>query len=130
MRSAFAVREVLRGIRHTLGTTPRVKMPATHDLIARMIATCPGTVIGLRDRALLAFGFTGAFRRSELVALAVEDLYEVGDGLRVLIRRSKTDQAGEGQEVAIPRGYHLRRLRRCRRGSRQRRSAPGRCSGR
>jgi integrase len=103
-----AVREVLRGIRHTLGTAPQVKTPATADLIARMVAACPGSMIGLRDRALIAFGFAGAFRRSELVALEVEDLNEVGDGLRVVIRRSKTDPAGEGQEIAIPRGYHLR----------------------
>ena len=73
-----------------------------------MLAACPTTLIGLRDRALLAVGFAGAFRRSELLALAVADLLEVPDGLRVVIRRSKTDQAGEGQEIAIPRGTHLR----------------------
>ena len=50
----------------------------------------------------------GAFRRSELCALEVADLTEVPDGLRVLIRRSKGDQEGQGQEVAIPRGYKLR----------------------
>ena len=71
-------------------------------------AACPETLIGRRDRALLAFGFAGAFRRSELLALQVADLTESPDGLRVLIRRSKTDQAGEGQEIAIPRGTHLR----------------------
>ena len=103
-----AVREVLRGIRHTLGTAPQSKTPATADLIARMLAACPTTLIGLRDRALLAVGFAGALRRSELLALAVADLLEVPDGLRVVIRRSKTDQAGEGQEIAIPRGTHLR----------------------
>ena len=57
---------------------------------------------------MLALGFAGAFRRSELVALEVEDLSDVPDGLRVRIRRSKTDQSGEGHEIAIPRGYHLR----------------------
>jgi integrase len=103
-----AVREVLRGIRHTLGTAPRVKTPATHDLIARMLAACPTTLIGLRDRALIAFGFAGAFRRSELLALDMADLTEVGDGLRVLIRRSKTDPDAQGHEIAIPRGTHLR----------------------
>jgi hypothetical protein len=46
----------------------------------------------------------GAFRRSELVALPVADLVDAPDGLRVMIRRSKTDQEGEGQEIAIPRG--------------------------
>ena len=48
-----AVRAVLRGIRHSLGTAPSPKAPATHDVIARMIAACPTTsLIGLRDRAL------------------------------------------------------------------------------
>ena len=42
------------------------------------------------------------------MALEVEDLSEVPDGLRVRIRRSKTDQSGEGHEIAIPRGYRLR----------------------
>jgi hypothetical protein len=45
---------------------------------------------------------------SELCALEVADLTEVPDGLRILIRRSKGDQEGQGQEVAIPRGYKLR----------------------
>lgn len=104
-----AVRAVLRGIRHTLGTAPRTKTPATHDLIARMVAACPDTaLIGLRDRAMIVLGFAGAFRRAELLALEVADLVAVPDGLRVAIRRSKTDQAGAGQEVAIPRGTHLR----------------------
>jgi hypothetical protein len=67
-----------------------------------------GTLAGLRDRALLALGFAGAFRGSELVALGVADITEVPDGLRVRLRRSKTDQEGEGQEIAIPRRYRLR----------------------
>ena len=56
---------------------------------------------------LLALGFAGAFRRAELVALEAADLLEVADGLRVVIRHSKTDREGQGQEVAIPRGYRL-----------------------
>jgi site-specific recombinase XerD len=104
-----AVKEVMRGIRHTLGTAPRPKTPLTHELIARMITVCSDTKTGgIRDRALIALAFAAALRRSEVVALQVEDLTEVPDGYRLLIRRSKTDQAGEGQEIAIPRGYHLR----------------------
>jgi hypothetical protein len=56
-------------------------------------------------RALLALGFAGAFRRSELCALEVANLTETPDGLRVLIRHSKTDQEGQGHEVAISHGY-------------------------
>ena len=67
-----------------------------------MVALCPDNMIGKRDRALLCLGFAGAFRRSELCALEVADLTEVPDGLRILIRRSKGDQEGQGQEVAIP----------------------------
>jgi integrase len=103
-----AVREVLRGIRHTHGTAPQGKTPATADLVARMLAACPETLIGRRDRALIALGFAGAFRRSELLALAVDDLTDSSDGLRVMIRHSKTDPEAAGQEIAIPRGSQLR----------------------
>jgi hypothetical protein len=106
--SAGAVKVVLRGIRRTIGAAKQGKAPATADLIGQMLALCSDSMIGKRDRALLAFGFAGAFRRSELCALDVADLTEVPDGLRILIRRSKGDQEGQGQEVAIPRGYRLR----------------------
>jgi site-specific recombinase XerD len=102
------VRAVLRGIRRTIGAAQQGKAPATPDLIGHMLALCPNSMIGRRDRALLAFGFAGAFRRSELCALEIDDLTETPDGLRVLIRRSKGDQEGVGQEVVIPRGYRLR----------------------
>jgi integrase len=73
----------------------------------RMIEGCPDSLIGLRDRALLALGFAGAFRRSELVALEVSDLLATADGFRCTIRKSKTDQEGAGQEIAIPRGCRI-----------------------
>lgn len=102
------VKSVVRGIRKSIGTKPAKKSPATADLVARMLDTCPATLRGKRDRALLALGFAGAFRRSELVALEVADLVETADGFRVVIRHSKTDQEGAGQEIAIPRGTRLR----------------------
>src|SRR5262249_7133294 len=58
----------------------------------------------LRNRAMILLGFAGAFRRSELVALNVEDLEESPEGMLVTLRRSKTDQEGLGRRVAIPRG--------------------------
>jgi site-specific recombinase XerD len=103
-----AVKSVLRGIRRTLGTAPVQKQAAVASIIANMLDHCPDTITGIRDRALLAFGFASAMRRSEIAALMVDDVSEVPDGLRVLIRRSKTDQEGTGQEIAIPRGYRLR----------------------
>jgi integrase len=87
----------MRGIRRTISTAPVKKAPATAELIAAMLATCRTTIRGVRDRALIAFGFASAMRRSELVALQFEDLTETSEGYRVLIRRSKTDQEGQGR---------------------------------
>ena len=58
---------------------------------------------GLRDRALLLLGFAGAFRRSELIALNLEDFVFATTGLLVTIRKSKTDQEGDGATIAIAR---------------------------
>jgi len=106
--SSKDVKVILAGIRRTLGTAPKRKAAATADRIKLMLDCCPDTMIGIRARALLAFGFAGAFRRSELVALTINDLELMDDGYRVTIRRSKTDQTGEGQVIPIPRGYRLR----------------------
>ena len=59
-----------------------------------------------RDRTLLLFGFAGALRRSELVALDVEDVSEDDGGLRLVLRRSKTDQEAEGTIRGLPYGSH------------------------
>ena len=98
---AYPARRDARGGRSSIGAAPERKAPATADLVMEMLKHCPPTLAGKRDRALLALGFAGAFRRSELIALEVADLAETPDGLRVTIRRSKTDQEGEGAEVAI-----------------------------
>lgn len=107
---AEAVRATLRGIRRTVGTAPRQKAPATTDVVLALVhhaeaAIAQGrTLEGRRDRALLLLGFAGAFRRSELAALTVADLEEVPQGLRVHVRRAKTDQEGAGAVVAVLRG--------------------------
>ena len=99
-----SVRLVMAGIRRSLGTAATAKRPVLVADLQTMVNAIPGNPIGLRDRAMLLIGFSGAFRRSELVALDCEDLTETGDGLTIVIRRSKTDQEGEGRKVAIPRG--------------------------
>jgi integrase len=66
-----------------------------------MAALADADLKGLRDRAILLLGFAGAFRRSELVALDVGDLEFCESGMRVHIRRSKTDQEGAGHTIAI-----------------------------
>jgi integrase len=69
-----------------------------------MVDATDAAVIGARDRALILLGFAGAFRRSELVALDVADCEFSKDGLTVTLRRSKTDQEGEGRRIGIPYG--------------------------
>lgn len=69
-----------------------------------MVGKADSSVKGVRDRALLLLGFAGAFRRSELVALDVADLQFCDGGLRVTVRKSKTDQEGFGATIAIARG--------------------------
>ena len=58
---------------------------------------------GCRDRAVLLVGFGAALRRSELIALDLDDITIPQAGLTILVRRSKTDQEGQGREIGIPR---------------------------
>lgn len=98
------VRVVHRGIRRAIGTSAAQKAPLLAEDVIRMAEGCSEDLRGLRDRAVLLLGFGGAFRRSELAALEAEDVEEVPEGLRVLVRRSKTDQEGAGAVVAVARG--------------------------
>jgi integrase len=96
------VAEAWKGIRRVHGTAPNRKAPLRAADIRTLVSTLDLTRLGgLRDRALLVFGFAGAFRRSELVALDVADVDWQDDGLVVHIRRSKTDQQGQGQAIGI-----------------------------
>jgi integrase len=101
---AAIVRNTLKGIRRTLGTAPAQKAAALTDDIRAMVDATDAGLIGARDRALLLLGFAGAFRRSELVGLDVEDCAFGKDGLTVTLRRSKVDQEGQGRKIGIPYG--------------------------
>ena len=106
---AGAMLEVLAGIRNALGTRKDRKTPADADALGAMLATITGDDLrALRDRAVLAVGMAAALRRSELVALWIEDVELPAEGLRLLIGRSKTDQAGEGATIPIPEGRRIR----------------------
>lgn len=108
-----AVQECWEGVRRSVGSAQRPKAAATTTIIRSMVAGLPDPVAplpgaadrlqlaGLRDRALVLLGFAGGFRRSELAALAVEDLEDVDEGMDVRLRRSKTDQAGKGRTVLV-----------------------------
>lgn len=102
--NTIKVTEVMRGIRRDWGHPPEKKVAAISEDIKKMAdAVDPETAKGLRDRALLLFGFAGAFRRSELVALNTWNLEERDEGLKVTIEKSKADQEAQGQVIAIVR---------------------------
>ncbi len=100
------IQEPLRGVLREHGRPVAKAGAITLVELRRLVATCDRSAPGLRDRALLLIGFAAALRRSEIVALRVEDLVSVPGGLRLRLRRSKTDRAGEGTEVGLPRGHH------------------------
>lgn len=105
-----AARLVLRAHRrHRAETGQRTRKapPITIEALRSMVETCDSaTLRGLRDRAVLVLGLAMMGRRSELVALHLDDVTETEDGLLVLVRASKTDQDAEGVEVALPYGQH------------------------
>ena len=102
---ALVVRQLMKGIRRTLGTAQTGKSPLKVEHLRTIIAGLdPDRALDVRDRALLLVGFAGAFRRSELVGLNVEDLEFNDNGLVAHLRRSKTDPEGQGRKVGIPHG--------------------------
>ncbi len=99
-----AIRETLRGIARKHGSASRRSAALTTTEIRKLCGVCGADPAGRRDRALLLLAFAGALRRSELVALDVAHVVWTADGLRILIERSKTDERGEGAELAVTRG--------------------------
>jgi site-specific recombinase XerD len=98
------VRNTMKGIRRTKGVAATQKTAALTADIRTMMDAADGGTIGARDRALIVLGFAGAFRRSELVGLNVDDCAFGKDGLTATLRRSKTDQTGAGRKIGIPYG--------------------------
>jgi integrase len=99
-----AIALVLAGIRRAYGTRQIAKRALlTEDLrriVRKLRVDRPGDC---RDSAVLLVGFAAALRRSELIALDLDDITITQAGLTILVRRSKTDQEGQGREIGIPR---------------------------
>jgi site-specific recombinase XerD len=96
------VKIVLEGIKRTKGIRQKQAPAFTmHRLKGLLRGLEIESHVGLRNKALLLLGFTGAFRRSELVALNVEDLSFTEEGLIVSMGKSKTNQYGDYEEKAI-----------------------------
>ena len=92
--------ENLHGIKRTLGSRQKAKKPILINDLKQIIKVIDKEKI--RDKALILIGFAGGFRRSELVNIDYEDVEFVSEGVKILIKRSKTDQSGEGIVKAIP----------------------------
>ena len=112
------IRSTLKGLARFKGSTGR-KVEALREYhIEAMLRECPNTLIGKRDAAIIAVGFAGALRRSEICNLTVDDVEflepAAKDGARmwITIRQSKTDQSGRGQRVAILDGKSIRPITR------------------
>ncbi len=97
------VRTVIRGVRRVKGSAQRQASPLLKADVHTMMA-CMDGIRGQRDRALILLGFAGALRRTELAALDFADIEFVREGLVVHLRRSKTDQLGEGRKIGVPLG--------------------------
>ena len=100
------IKENIMGIKRRKGSIQKGKKPILINdlkLIVDVIDQQKNEDIKkLRDRSIILIGFSGGFRRNEIVALDFEDLDFVSEGLKIDIKRSKTDQFGEGSKKALP----------------------------
>src|SRR5579863_6070722 len=93
----------MKGIRRAKGTAQVGKSPVKVEHLRTILTDLnPEKPLDARDRALMLIGFAGAFRRSELVGLNIQDLKFNADGLVVHLRSSKTDPEAQGRKVGIP----------------------------
>ena len=100
--------ENLMGIKRKKGSYQKGKKPILINHLKLMIEaidkdTSDETGIRkLRDKTIILLGFAGGFRRIELISIDFEDLEFVSEGVKIFIRKSKTDQFGEGMIKGLP----------------------------
>ena len=98
--------ENVMGIKRRKGSIQEGKKPILINDLKKLINVIDKEINEdikkLRDRSIILIGFSGGFRRNEIVSLNLEDLDFVSEGLKINIRRSKTDQFGEGSFKGIP----------------------------
>jgi site-specific recombinase XerD len=98
--------ENLMGIKRKNGSNQKGKKPLLINdlklLINSIHESKEKNIRKIRDKALVLIGFSGGFRRSELVDIEYEDIEFVEEGVKIFVKRSKTDQSGEGMTKAIP----------------------------
>ncbi len=98
------VRATMRGIKRVKGTAQDQASPLLREELFIVLDALGDDPRAKRDRALLLIGWAGGFRSSELIGLDLPDIEEVREGLVLHLRRSKTDQAGQGRNIGIPLG--------------------------
>ncbi len=101
------VRRLIKGMRRERGKPPKRKRRVTLEILRQMVSSCPATLRGTRDRALILLGFASALRRSNLSELELSDLSLTDDGYQVLVRGSKSDAERRGRTLGVPYGEHL-----------------------
>jgi len=98
--------ENIMGIKRRKGSIQKGKKPLLINSLKQLINVIDEynniEIKKLRDRSIILVGFSGGFRRNELVSLDYDDLDFVAEGLKINIKRSKTDQFGEGSVKALP----------------------------
>ena len=98
--------ENIMGIKRRKGSIQKGKKPILINHLKQLINVIDqqknGDIKKLRDRSIILIGFSGGFRRNEIVSLDYDDLDFVEEGLKIQIKRSKTDQFGEGSIKALP----------------------------
>ena len=94
------------GIKRRKGSTQTGKKPILINNLKAIINAIDQhnteDIKKLRDKSIILIGFSGGFRRTEIVSLNYDDLDFVPEGVKIIIRKSKTDQIGEGSTKAIP----------------------------
>ena len=98
--------ENIMGIKRRKGSIQKGKKPLLINNLKQIIDVIDThnneEIKKFRDRSLILIGFSGGFRRNEIVSLDYEDLDFVGEGLKINLKRSKTDQFGEGAVKGLP----------------------------
>ena len=100
------IMENLHGIKRVKGSNQKAKKPILINELKLIINAIDESnqkeKRKIRDKAIILIGFSGGFRRSELVNFEYDDVEFVNEGVKIFIKRSKTDQSGEGMTKAIP----------------------------
>jgi len=98
--------ENLMGIKRRKGSSQKGKKPLLINNLKALIKAINrldiNPIIKFRDRTIVLIGFSGGFRRNEIVSLNYDDIEFVSEGLKITLRKSKTDQYGEGSLKGLP----------------------------